>query len=378
MGRPRQSGCPWRCIACAIMPAVKLREIGEFELIGRMAAVFQSGGLEAASLRPRFPGLAVGIGDDAAVWKSSGGVHTVATIDAMVEGVHFTRSTTGWYDLGWKAMASNISDIAGMGATPRYALVALAAPSDEEVDDVLQLCRGMAELAERYGVLVVGGDTVSAPLVMVTITVVGETLGGLGTEDRPALLSRFAGRPGDAVAVTGRLGSSGGGLALLLKRLAPIPKSMETLLEAHRRPMPRVREGQLLVEAGVRCGMDLSDGLAGDLKRICLASGVDALVEVEKLPIDPVLRDRFGERAIDLALYGGEDYELLCAAPFQTMAKAQRLLQEVGATLTVIGRLVERDPSRPPVTLIGANGEAYAPSRSGWEHFAADGEPTGA
>ncbi len=351
---------------------MKLREIGEFELIEQMARIFGREGAVGAKATTVFSRLSIGIGDDAAVWEESAGRYTIATTDAMVEGVHFTRATTDWYDLGWKAMASNVSDIAGMGGIPRYALAVLGAQGDMEVEHVLALCRGMADLAGAFGASVVGGDTVSSPLTMITVTLLGETVGPRGPDGSLPLLSRFAGRPGDLIAVTGRLGASAGGLELLLHEKGPVPERYAPLLEAHRRPMPRVEEGKLLVQGGVRCGMDLSDGLVGDLTRICRASSVSASVEVGKLPIDPLLRERFGDRAIDLALSGGEDYELLCTAPPATLSRAQLLLHAVGRDLTVVGQLQGSGGGTPRVLLVDEEGRSYAPKRSGWEHFKAD------
>lgn len=362
---------------CAIMPAMKLREIGEFELIERMAKVFRQEDLVASKASAAFARLAIGIGDDAAVWEETEGRYTIATTDAMVEGIHFTRTTTNWYDLGWKAMASNISDIAGMGGIPLYGLATLAARGDQEVEAVLDLCRGMADVAAQFGSAVVGGDTVSSPLTMVSITLLGQTTGGKRADGSLPLLSRFAARPGDLVAVTGNLGSSAGGLELLLRGQRPISESYNPLMEAHRQPKPRVREGQLLVQAGLRCGMDLSDGLVGDLTRICRAARVAAVIDVDKLPMDPLLREAMGDRATDLALSGGEDYELLCTGPADVVDKARLLLDSAGMALTVVGRLVEPDRDRPPIALVDARGHCYTPKRSGWEHFTADGSAAG-
>ncbi len=348
---------------------MKLKDIGEFELIDRMAPIFGNAEAVVGSTTTAFSRLALGIGDDAAVWEEKAGTFCVATTDAMVEGIHFTHATTSWYDLGWKAMASNVSDIAGMGATPTFALAVLGASGDREVDDVLDLCRGMAAVAGRFGAAIVGGDTVSSPLTTISITLLGEVTGGRRPDGSLPLLSRFAARPGDVVAVTGRIGSSGGGLELLLKDGAAIPARLGPLLEAHRRPVPRVREGQALAAAGVLCGMDLSDGLAGDLTRICRASKVSAVVDVDRLPIDPLLREVFGERAVDLALSGGEDYELLCAAPAGVIERARILLDEMGGALTPVGRVIEAGTEPPQVKLTDSTGRSYAPTRSGWEHF---------
>ncbi len=353
----------------AIMLPMKVKEVGEFELIELMAQVFRrepQDFLRSGSASR----LSVGIGDDAAVWRESTGGFTIATTDAMVEGVHFTAATTGWYDLGWKAMASNISDIAGMGGRPRYALTVLATSGDRDVEEILELCRGMADVASRYGAAVVGGDTVSSPITMISITLIGEATGNDAT-GAASLLSRYEAHPGDVIAVTGFLGSSAGGLDLLMNSPSPVPDQLAPLVDAHRQPMPRVAEGLALVDAGVRCGMDLSDGLAGDLARICRASGVSAEIQAEGLPIDPLLRRTFGVRAVDLALSGGEDYELVCIAPAGIMAAAQKSLSDMKTPLTVVGRVSAAVPGQPPVMIAGPDGRLSPPPRSGWEHFSA-------
>lgn len=158
-----------------------------------------------------------------------------------------------------------------------------------------------------------------------------------------------------------------GGASASDPRLSP-------LVDAHRRPLPRVREGQLLVSAGVRCGMDLSDGLAGDLLRICRASNVAVTIDSEALPIAPILRETFGDRAIDLALSGGEDYELVVTAPAIVMDEARRALGGTRTPLTVVGSVTEASPGRPPVLLASRDGTLSPPARSGWEHFTAGSE----
>jgi thiamine-monophosphate kinase len=349
---------------------MKLRNVGEFELIDRMSSVFaeRSAVADAAALSQ----LVMGIGDDAAVWRNLAPAHTIATTDAMVQGVHFTRVTADWYDLGWRAMASNISDIAGMGGTPRYALAVLAATGDEDLEDILVLCRGMADVAASFGASVIGGDTVTSPVIVLTITVLGEAPLD-GEQRRLPLLTRSSARAGDVIAVTGQLGSSAGGLELLMRSGGVVSEAWKPLARAHRRPVPRVGEGRLLVQAGVQCGMDLSDGLAGDLKRICAASGLAAEVEAEELPLHPALIAEFGEGATDLALSGGEDYELLCVAPEDAIQRARILLSERGTPLTVVGRMVERETGVPPVTVMDADGQKRPPRRGAWEHFTSDG-----
>lgn len=351
------------------MRGMKLRDIGEFDLISRMARVFD-GRLDGNPPPGGGGGLVVGIGDDTAVWSSPRQGFTIATTDAMVEGVHFSSRTTDWYDLGWKAMASNLSDIAGTGGVPLYALLTLAASEDQDIESIEEMCRGMADLAARYETRVVGGDTVSSAVMMLSVTLIGEATARVA-DGSPRILSRFQARPGDLIAVTGRLGSSGGGLELMLTSEGTISPQLQPLLDAHRRPLPRVREGQLLVEAGVRCGMDLSDGLAGDLRRVCDASRLLGIVEIERLPIDPLLAGNFGERAVVLALSGGEDYELLCTGPADVIEAARLSLSAIGTELTAVGYLREVDEEGPRVLLSDGSGRLYPPPRSGWEHFSA-------
>lgn len=354
---------------------MKLGELGEFELIQKMARVFHPEGAAVADAAVAFSRLDVGIGDDAAVWRPTPGRSTIATADAVVEGVHFTVETTSWYDLGWKAMAANLSDIAGMGGVPRYALAVLAIDRNRDVQDVLDLCRGMADIARRFGAAVVGGDTVSSPVTTLSITVLGESIEVNGSE--AALLSRYAAQPGYEIAVTGTLGSSAGGLELLRGGRHGIPPELEPLVRAHCHPMPRVTEGQMLVRAGVPCGMDMSDGLVQDLTRVCLASNVSATIEPDRLPVAPLLRATFGEKAVEMALSGGEDYELLCLAPPDVMARVVSSLEAAGRSLTVVGWAEARDPSSPPVMLLDSDGNRHPPRRLGWDHFSAGTDAAG-
>lgn len=354
---------------------MKLGELGEFELIEKMARVFRPEGAAVADAAAAFSRLDVGIGDDAAVWRPTPGRSTIATADAVVEGVHFTIETTSWYDLGWKAMASNLSDIAGMGGAPRYALAVLGTDRNRDEHDVLDLCRGMADIARRFGAEVVGGDTVSSPVTTLSITVLGESIEADGAE--AALLSRYAARPGYEIAVTGTLGSSAGGFELLRRGGQEVPPGLEPLVRAHCHPMPRVTEGQMLVQVGVPCGMDMSDGLVQDLTRICLASNVSAAIELDRLPMDPLLPATFGERAVEMALSGGEDYELLCLAPPDVMARAISFLEAAGRRLTVVGWAEARDPSSAPVMLLDSDGNRHSPRRMGWDHFSARTDAAG-
>jgi thiamine-monophosphate kinase len=344
-------------------------ELGEFGLIDRLARVLNRSGRDP--LQPEATGE-IGIGDDAALWEPRAGYREVLTTDALIEGIHFRHSTTSWYDLGWKSLAENVSDIAAMGATPTRAFITLGLRPDTRVADVEALYQGISALGRWLvdggvpGFQVAGGDTVSAPFTTLSITVIGE-LEGDG-------LRRAAGRPGDILAVTGSLGGSAGGLALLEQREAAVDDpDVASLVTLHRLPRPRVAEGLVLAEAGVRCGMDLSDGLLGDAGKLAYASGLSATLDLHRLPSPPVLRRRFGdETARMMALAGGEDFELLVAAPADVMERAGTLLAgRAMVPLTIVGRLDEGMPGQ--VTVLDEHGRTVNPPRGSWDHFRASG-----
>jgi len=340
-------------------------DLGEFGLIRRLA------GAVAVRTAPALaPGLKLGIGDDAAVWAPTPGAWSVITTDALVEDVHFRLGTTDWYDLGWKSLAVNLSDAAAMGAQPRYAVVSVGLAGDLPLEAVDAFYRGMADLAARHDTLLVGGDTVRAPCLAITVTVVGETRPAAPGE-APPLLRRAAGRPGDAVAVTGDLGASAGGLRLLEGARPPGGTAADhaALVAAHRRPSPRVAAAGVLLDAGVRCGMDLSDGLLSDAERLGEASAVGVVLEAARLPLAPALVATYGDAALALALAGGEDYELLCAGPADVLARARAALAARGGPpLTVVGRLVPLEPDAPRVRVVDAAGAPLV-VEGGWSHF---------
>lgn len=334
---------------------MKAYELGEFGLIKRLIErVTQARRGRADNATPFGFKVVLDVGDDAAAWQAGRAVE-VFTTDTMVEGVHFTRQTTPWVDVGWKLMASNVSDVAAMGGLPLYALVTLGLAPDVLVSEVDDLYEGMLTLNGEYGVAIVGGDIVRSPVNFFTISLTGATEG--------ALLTRSAARPGDRVAVTGRVGSSGGGLELVLKGVKASPGAERVLLEAHRRPRPRIAEGRVLVREGVRAAMDVSDGVLDDLGKLCQASGVSAVLRAAELPVHPALKEAFPSRYQELALGGGEDYELLFTAPEPLMSKVLPLLPS-GAT--VIGEIAAGRPGK--VTVLDASGHE-ASARGGWDHF---------
>jgi thiamine-monophosphate kinase len=345
--------------------ALRVRDLGEFGLIERLQARIAARANVRFEPRARAAAQQLGtlelsIGDDAAVWRPRDAERQVITTDALVENVHFRLSTTSWRDLGWKSLAVNVSDLAAMAATPRYALITLGLPGDTLVAEVIELYEGMLDLAEKFAVDLIGGDLVSAPCLMLNVTAIGEAAG--------ELLRRDAGKVGDLLAVTGTLGASVGGLRLLEAGRAD-DAFHQSLLSAHLRPLPRVTEAAALVEAGLRCGMDLSDGLLGDTAHLCEQSRLGAVIDLDAVPAHPALQAEFGPQTLPLALAGGEDYELLCAGPAESIEQAQRLLRPLGTPLTVVGRLIERSPGGPLVRVVDRSGQPVEPPNLSWDHF---------
>ena len=333
---------------------MKVSELGEFGLIDLLAKMVNSSqGGQTSRQR-----LIVGIGDDVAAWYGDTSIQ-LATVDSLIQDVHFSLSITSWGELGWKALAVNLSDIAAMGGVPRYALVSLALPGHTEVDDITALYKGIIELAQQFEVAIIGGDTSRAPLVSITITVLGNTR----NRDKH-LLTRSAAKPGDKIAVTGYLGAAAAGLEMLTKQLQLAPEATAYLRDVFLHPLPRIGEGQLLIEQGVKAAIDISDGLISDLKHICKASQVSARVEIDCVPIHPTVKANFADRALELALSGGEGYELLFTASAEVIDKVK---EAASCPITVIGEIgVDKIGE---VSLVDINGKPFSLRKAGWEHF---------
>jgi thiamine-monophosphate kinase len=330
-------------------------DLGEFGLIARLTQR-----LGAA----RDDALLVGPGDDAAVWRV-GDACAIATTDTMVAGVHFPPGRVAWRDVGWKALATNVSDIAAMGGAPRFALVTLALPPDTLLADIDALYDGLRDCAEAFGVTVAGGDIVSAAVFSITLALFGQARAGAG--GAPLLLRRDTARVGDIVAVTGTLGGSAAGLRALAEGRER-SDAVERLIARHMRPQPRVDAGAAAIDAGVRCAIDVSDGFMQDLGHVCEASGVGAVVQLAALPIDPDVTATYPDDAVRLAAAGGEDYELLLVAPPDAVNALGR-----GVHITVSGEIVARDSAAAAVRCVGAAGNDVRFDAAGWDHLARGG-----
>jgi len=332
---------------------MKISELGEFGLINLIQSIsdkFRNS--EQASWQQ----LLVGIGDDVAAWQGDNHIQ-LATTDTLVQDVHFDLDIITWEELGWKALAVNLSDIAAMGGVPRYALISLACPGEIEVENISKLCHSMAALAAEFGVAIVGGNLAAALNLVITITV-------LGCSRNKSMLRRSAAMPGEQIAVTGYLGASAAGLEMLKEKISLNAETTNTLRKAHLQPMPRVEEGQILIEQGVNSAVDISDGLIADLDHVCEASKVNARIDIAQVPIHPLVKANF-PNYLELALYGGEDYELLFTAD---KAIADQARGALNCPVTVIGDVVtESLPNR--VTLMDSKGNVVPYKKGGWEHF---------
>ncbi|MBI3911363.1 MAG: thiamine-phosphate kinase [Armatimonadetes bacterium] len=336
-----------------------IHEIGEFGLIERLAVLVRD-----TEQLPAAGRVVLGVGDDASVLELPPDRQLVATVDALVEDVHFRRPTTSPEDLGWKALAVNVSDLGAMGARPLAALLTLALPPSGAVEWVERLYSGLAEAARRYRCAIAGGDTVRSPdRIAVTVTALGSVPSGRA-------IRRSGARAADLVCVTGVLGQSAAGLALLEAGQTPeSAPEFGALLRAHRRPEPPVEAGVALADAGLPTAMiDLSDGLVSDLEHIVRQSGVGARVVKERLPISLATRQAAESLGVDphtWVLHGGEDYGLLFTIPPDRFARVPPLLAPLGVVATIVGEMGGTD-----LLIEEEDGTAVALVRAGFQHFA--------
>jgi len=294
------------------------------------------------------PGVKLGIGDDAAVLEIPSGRHLVAATDTLNTGVHFPDDTSP-FNIGYKCLAVNLSDLAAMGATPHWALLSLSLPG-ADVDWLKSFTAGFKSLARPFNVALVGGDTTSGPL-SVSVT-------ALGSIEPGRQLQRSGAQPADLVVVSGTVGGAARVLDLV----------RETLVESDRnlldRPQPRVLLGQALVGHASAC-IDISDGLLADLGHLLKASGCAARLATDTLPAPDILGDLIDKQKWTYQLAGGDDYELLFTLPVSKQALLKTWSKELDITLSVIGTIEEGEGIR----CIAPDGTEFHPRKTGFDHF---------
>ena len=308
------------------------------------------------------------VGDDAAVLSAPAlGQSLVVTTDVLVDGVHFSDHTTSPEDVGWRAAAANLSDLAAMGASPLGITVGLSVNGDVAVTWVEQLYQGLTQCLEQYNTPIVGGDVCRSPVITLSITAFGQVFPN-------RILRRCAAQVGDAIVVTGVHGASRAGLELLInpefaQNLSQAERSL--LTQAHQRPKPRLDvlpilwemlDSQLPIPVA---GMDSSDGLADAVIQLCRASGVGARIERTSIPLPPVLSQLVSLQTLDWALYGGEDFELVLCLPNKL---AEALVEQLGDGAAIIGKIT----AEQQVWLtdsIGTYAEEVLTLSSGFQHF---------
>jgi thiamine-monophosphate kinase len=304
-------------------------------------------------------GVLIGIGDDATAFSLSRGTVGVATIDTLVEGTHFDRSYMTYADIGWKAMAANLSDIAAMAGRPLLALVSLTLTGRQTVRAIDELYHGMRALADRYGVTIAGGDIVKGREFSITIAVIGEC-----SRNNPGMRSGV--KAGDAVLVTGELGASQAGLDILNSKFR-IQNS--ELARKHFRPVPRIGEGLALARKFKLHGMiDISDGLSAELCHLCQESKCGIVIDQGALPIaDAAITAArlLRKDPLEYCLASGEEYELLFTLPLNDAVRAKALLENMGTHCTIIGQAVKGRGLR----IIGQDGKGRRLSPRGFRHF---------
>lgn len=335
---------------------MRLQEVGEFGFIDRLSQRVVT-----------HHGVRLGIGDDCAVTDAPASGRNLTTTDLLVEGVHFDLTYTDPGALGHKSLAVNLSDIAAMGGVPRHVLLGLAIPPAIDVEFLDAFTASFLALADQHAVTLIGGDTCASPAgLLVSVTLIGEQ-----APDR--ILTRGAAKPGDLVVVSGTVGDAALGLELLQGRLLAAGDDTDAVrfcLDRHLRPMPRVALGRLLTNAGMVGAMiDLSDGILADLGHILTASNVGAHLEAAQLPISVAYRQlaaRLPGTFWELALTGGEDYELLFTVPPERAADLTRVQADAGVPLTVIGAIT----TAPGLQISDSTGTFLQFPRRGYNHFA--------
>lgn len=316
--------------------------LGEFGYLSRLLPRLPTG-----------PGTLVGPGQDCAVIRA-GGRNFLITVDALVENVHFKASWLSPHQVGRRSFLVNVSDIAAMGGRPRFCVVSLGVPRAYPARDLFALQAGIVAAARQVGAFVVGGNLSRADQLFVSIALLG---------DAPRrIVTRQGARRGDRVYVTGTLGDAALGVRLLRGHSASRPALP---IRRFGEPSPRLQAGRFLVESGIASAMiDVSDGLVQDLRHICGASRVGAIIRTADVPVSPAYRRTLGRDDV-LALHGGEDYELICTVAERNVARLERNRARLGCPITCIGEIT----SGRRVQLRGPNGIPRTLESTGYDHF---------
>ena len=327
-----------------------LRKIGEFGLLGRVRRWMKASD----------PSLIQGIGDDVAVFETGRKVF-LATTDILIEGVHFERTWIDPYHLGKKALAVNLSDIAAMGGTPRYFLLSLGLPKDLAFSFVSRFYRGLKEMAKQFGVNLIGGDTSLSQKVIINICLLGEG-------EKRKLLYRKGSNVGDDLFVTGTLGDSALGLRMLRRK--DLRAKSEGLIARHLSPMPRIDLGKAIARQRLATAMiDVSDGLLIDTNHLLEESGKGVRIREDWIPLSKLYRkyvSSYSKDYFQMALSGGEDYELLFTAQPKMRGKISSLALNYKIPVTRIGEIL---PSRKGIRIVRKDGTEYFPTHLGFDHF---------
>jgi thiamine-monophosphate kinase len=335
-----------------------LKKIGEFGFIKKISL--------GCLIRPE--SVIKAIGDDAAAFRTDPDRISLITTDLLVERIHFLRNAISGFDLGYKSLAVNLSDIAAMGGTARESFVSIAIPEDCPLDYLEAVYDGMKDLATKFNVNILGGDTTSSKVDLVINVVVH------GTIAREEMLCRDAARPGDIIFSTGYLGDSKAGLHLILNNIPADSDEWRNLLRAHLLPVPHLAEGRFLAQqSAVNAAIDISDGLSSDLGHIAEQSGVGAVLDSDKIPVSGDLKifcRQFNFDPVEYALSGGEDYTLLCTiSPNDAEAIAENFQNKFKRPLFRIGEVtVDKE-----MKINYPDGSSSPIAPSGWNHFKDEG-----
>ena len=289
--------------------------------------------------------------DDTAIISNSVGMQ-ILTSDMLIEDIHFSKQIASFEDIGWKAIARNLSDVAAMGAIPSYFLISLGITKKMNINQVIQIYKGMRILAKKYKVNLVGGDSSISSKLFISITMNG-ILNALP-------LLRTKARVNDLICITGNLGGSAAGL-LTLKKDYSVKNS---LTKIHLRPNPRIIEANKLAKIGVHSAIDISDGLLIDLQKLVIASNVSAEIDLNSIPINNLVKKLFPKISLDLALTGGEDYELIFTCPPNLINTVDKIL---ASKFSIIGKI--RQKNKTPIRILQNGVDAKNIKIQGWDPF---------